>query len=55
MGCSSLSSLHGREPLDPQAALGEGRFDGKVLIVNSAADDSGNLVDSGAHPDQYRF
>jgi Alpha/beta hydrolase domain len=42
-------------PLDPKAALGEGRFDGKVLIVNSAADDSGNLVDSGAHPDQYRF
>lgn len=42
-------------PLDPQAALGEGRFDGKVLIVNSAADDSSNLADSGAHPDQYRF
>jgi hypothetical protein len=42
-------------PVDPQAALGEGRFDGKLLIVNSAADDSGNLVDSGAHPDQYRF
>ena len=42
-------------PLDPQAALGEGRFDGKVLIVNSAADDSSNLVDAGAHPDQYRF
>ena len=36
-------------------ALGEGRFDGKVLIVNSAAEDSGNLVDAGAHPDQYRF
>jgi hypothetical protein len=42
-------------PVDPQAALGEGRFDGKLLIVNSAADDSGNLVDSGAHPDQYCF
>jgi Alpha/beta hydrolase domain len=42
-------------PIDPQAALGEGRFDGKLLIVNSAAEDSGNLVDSGAHPDQYRF
>lgn len=42
-------------PIDPQAALGAGRFDGKVLIVNSAADDSSNLVDSGAHPDQYRF
>jgi hypothetical protein len=42
-------------PVDPQAALAEGRFDGKLLIVNSAADDSGNLVDSGAHPDQYRF
>jgi Alpha/beta hydrolase domain len=42
-------------PVDPQAALGAGRFDGKLLIVNSAADDSSNLVDSGAHPDQYRF
>jgi hypothetical protein len=42
-------------PIDPQVALGEGRFDGKLLIVNSAAEDSGNLIDSGAHPDQYRF
>jgi hypothetical protein len=42
-------------PVDPQAALGAGRFHGKLLIVNSAADDSGNLIDSGAHPDQYRF
>jgi hypothetical protein len=42
-------------PVDPQAALGEGKFDGKLLIVNSAAEDSSNLVDSGAHPDQYRF
>jgi Alpha/beta hydrolase domain len=42
-------------PVDPQAALGAGRFHGKLLIVNSAADDSSNLVDSGAHPDQYRF
>ncbi len=42
-------------PVDPQAALGAGRFHGKLLIVNSAADDSSNLIDSGAHPDQYRF
>jgi hypothetical protein len=42
-------------PVDPQAALGEGRFHGKLLIVNSATEDSGNLVDAGAHPDQYRF
>ena len=42
-------------PVDPQAALAAGRFDGKLLIVNSAADDSSNLVDSGAHRDQYRF
>jgi Alpha/beta hydrolase domain len=42
-------------PLDPQAALDQRRFDGKVLIVNSAAEDSANLIDSGAHPDQYRF
>jgi hypothetical protein len=42
-------------PIDPQVALGAGRFDGKVLIVNSAAEDSGNLVDAGARLDQYRF
>jgi hypothetical protein len=42
-------------PVDPQPALGAGRFEGKVLVVNSAADDSSNLIDSGAHPDQYRF
>ena len=42
-------------PVDLQEALGAGRFDGKLLIVNSAADDSSNLVDSGALPDQYRF
>jgi hypothetical protein len=42
-------------PLDPQAALDAGRFHGKLLIVNSAADDSSNLIDSGAHLDQYRF
>jgi Alpha/beta hydrolase domain len=44
-----------QSPVDPQAALGAGRFDGKLLIVNSAADDSSNLVDAGTHPDQYRF
>jgi len=42
-------------PFDPQAALADGRFHGKVVIVNSAAEDPTNLVDGGAHPAQYRF
>lgn len=42
-------------PFDPQAALADGRFHGKVVIVNSAADDSTSLVDAGANPGQYRF
>jgi Alpha/beta hydrolase domain len=42
-------------PVDPQAALGAGRFAGKVVIVNSAAEASDNLADTGAHPGQYRF
>ena len=43
------------DPVDPRAALEDGAFDGKVMIVNSAAEDSSNFVDLGAHPDQYRF
>ena len=42
-------------PFDPQAALADGRFHGKVVIVNSAAEDSTNLVDGGGSPGRYRF
>lgn len=42
-------------PFDPRAALADGRFHGKVVLVNSAAEDSANLVAGGAHPDRYRF
>ena len=37
-------------PVDPQAAVGEERFGGKLLIVTSAAEDSGNLTIAGGPP-----
>jgi len=40
---------------DPQPALDTGLFRGKLVIVNSEADASGNLVDRGVAPNQYRF
>lgn len=40
---------------DPQAALADGLFGGKVIIVNSEADVAGDLVDGGDFPHQYRF
>jgi hypothetical protein len=42
-------------PFDPQGALGAGAFTGKVLVVNSAAEASETLEDTGANPDDYRF
>jgi hypothetical protein len=42
-------------PFDPQGALAAGAFPGKVLIVNSAAEASDALEDTGANPDDYRF
>lgn len=43
------------EGADPQLAIAARRYDGKVLIVNSEADVSDNLVDRGVAPAQYRF
>ncbi|ALC25062.1 conserved hypothetical protein [Streptomyces pristinaespiralis ATCC 25486] len=43
------------EGFDPQADIAAGRYKGKVLIVNSEADDSTNLPDRGVAPKQYRF
>ena len=40
---------------DPQPALQSGIHRGKLLILNSEAEASGNLVDRGVAPDQYRF
>ena len=40
---------------DPQPALAAGRYDGRLLIVNSEADASRTLVDRGIAPDRYRF
>jgi hypothetical protein len=40
---------------DPQPAIGSGLFGGKVIIVNSEADESGNLLDRGVVPGHYRF
>ncbi|WP_407840649.1 alpha/beta hydrolase domain-containing protein [Streptomyces sp. DSM 116496] len=43
------------EGFDPQADLVAGRFDGKIVIVNSEADDSTNLTDRGVALNRYRF
>jgi hypothetical protein len=43
------------EGFDPQADLAAGRYRGKVIIVNSEADDATNLTDRGVRPDRYRF
>ncbi|MDQ0955866.1 hypothetical protein QFZ24_009875 [Streptomyces phaeochromogenes] len=43
------------EGFDPQADLTADRFDGKIVIVNSEADDSTNLTDRGVARNRYRF
>lgn len=43
------------ESFDPQAAMAAGSFPGKVIIVNSEADDPSGLLDRGLVPNQYRF
>jgi hypothetical protein len=43
------------ESADPQPALAAGSYDGRLLIVNSEADESRTLVDRGVVPDRYRF
>ncbi|MBT2441512.1 hypothetical protein J7E93_15590 [Streptomyces sp. ISL-36] len=48
-------STLGDRILDPQADLAAGRFTGKVVVVNSEADDSTTLLDRGVAPDRYRF
>jgi hypothetical protein len=40
---------------DPQLAIQGGRYNGKLIIVESEADKSGNLVDRGVATNQYRF
>jgi hypothetical protein len=43
------------EGADPQPALLDGRFDGRLVIVNSEAEDSATLLDRGVAPGRYRF
>lgn len=43
------------EGFDPQADLVAGRYTGKIVIVNSEADDSTTLLDRGVAPKRYRF
>lgn len=43
------------EGFDPQADIAAGRYKGKVLIVNSEADDSTTQTDRRVAPRQYRF
>ena len=40
---------------DPQAALAAGRYDGKLIVVNSEAEASAGLVDRGDAPERYRY
>lgn len=40
---------------DPQADIAAGRYEGKVIVLNSEADDSSTLTDRGVAPRQYRF
>jgi Alpha/beta hydrolase domain len=41
---------------DPQAAITTGRYEGKLIIVNSESEGvSGDFVDRGGTPNQYRF
>jgi hypothetical protein len=41
---------------DPQTALTDGRFDGKLVILNSEREGiSANFIDAGVAPSQYRF
>jgi hypothetical protein len=40
---------------EPQAALAAGRYEGKLIIVNSEADSPAGFVDLGTVPNQYRF
>ncbi|MEU8104310.1 alpha/beta hydrolase domain-containing protein [Nonomuraea muscovyensis] len=43
------------EGADPQPALLAGRYDGRLVILNSEAEDSATLADRGVVPDRYRF
>lgn len=43
------------EGADPQPALLAGRFDGRLVIVNSEAETSATLLDRGVVPGRYRF
>jgi hypothetical protein len=55
-GAAALSiSSSTEESAPPGAHAGAGAFPGKVLIVNSAAEASDALEDTGANPDDYRF
>ncbi|MFF8280876.1 alpha/beta hydrolase domain-containing protein [Streptomyces lateritius] len=43
------------DTFDPQADIAAGRYTGKVVVLNSEADDSSTLTDQGVAPRQYRF
>jgi hypothetical protein len=40
---------------DPQPAIQDGVYDGKLMIVNSEFDKPGELVNRGVARNQYRF
>ncbi|WP_137991015.1 alpha/beta hydrolase domain-containing protein [Streptomyces vilmorinianum] len=54
-GVFDLAMPFTTDTLDPQADIAAGRYRGKVVVVNSEADDSSTLTDRGVAPAQYRF
>lgn len=54
-GVFDLALPFAAEGDDPQLAIQGGRYQGKLIIVESEADVSGNLVDRGVAPNQYRM
>lgn len=54
-GVFDLAMPFTTDTFDPQADIAAGRYTGKVIVVNSEADDSSTLTDRGVTPKQYRF
>ncbi|MFD3536396.1 alpha/beta hydrolase domain-containing protein [Streptomyces sp. NPDC058664] len=54
-GVFDLAMPFTTDTFDPQADITAGRYGGKVVVLNSEADDSSTLTDRGVAPQKYRF
>ncbi|GAA4932207.1 alpha/beta hydrolase domain-containing protein [Streptomyces coeruleoprunus] len=54
-GVFDLAMPFTTDTFDPQTDMATGRYRGKVVVVNSEADDSSTLIDRGVLPHRYRF